>query len=73
MFVVHREPENKPNMEFWMHESGLHYYDLRNNELTFVNTVSGNKEGFTQRQIKGAEVVQTLYATLSHPSWKDIK
>jgi hypothetical protein len=45
MFVVHREPE-KANMEFKMHESGLHYYDprMRNNEkiehLTFVNTVA---------------------------------
>ena len=73
MFVVHREPENKPNMEFRMHESGLHYYDPHNEEFTFINTVSGNKEGFTQRQIKGAEVARTLYATLSYPSWKDFK
>jgi hypothetical protein len=73
MFVVHREPENKPNITFWMHESMVHYYNLRNEEFTFINTVSGNKEGFTQRQIKGAEVAQTLYATLSYPSWKDFK
>jgi hypothetical protein len=74
MFVVHREsPANKPNMEFWMHESGLHYYDPRNEEFTFINTVSGKKEGFTQRQIKGAEVARTLYITLSYPSWKDFK
>jgi hypothetical protein len=26
-----------------------------------------NKEGFTQRQINGAEVARTLYATLSYP------
>jgi len=32
MFVVHREPE-KPNMEFRMHESGLHYYDPRNDSI----------------------------------------
>ena len=73
MFVVHRESESKPNMEFRMHESGLHYYDPRNEAFIFVNTVSGNKEGFTQRQIKGAEVARTLYATLSYPSWKDFK
>jgi hypothetical protein len=73
MFVVHRESANKPDMEFRMHESGLHYYDPHNDEFTFVNTVSGNKEGFTQRQIKGAEVARTLYATLSYPSWKDFK
>ena len=73
MFVVHRESEKKPNMEFRMHESGLHYYDPRNEEFNFVNTVSGNKQGFTKRQIKGAEVARTLYAKLSYPSWKDFK
>jgi hypothetical protein len=62
-----------PNMEFRMHESGLHYYDPCNEEFTFINTVSGNKEGFTKRQIKGAEVAQTLYATIIYPSWKDFK
>ena len=73
MFVVHRESENKPNMEFRMHSSGLHYYDPRREPFAFVNTVSENKEGFTKRQIKGAEVARTLYATLSYPSWKDFK
>jgi hypothetical protein len=29
MFVVHRESESKPNMEFKMHKSGLYYYDPR--------------------------------------------
>jgi uncharacterized protein YodC (DUF2158 family) len=56
MFVIHRESEGKPNMQFQMHESGLHYYGPHNEEFIFVTTVSGNKEGFTQRQIKGTEV-----------------
>jgi hypothetical protein len=74
MFVVHRHKENKPNMEFHMHESGLHYYDPRQTEhLVFVNTVSGNKQGFTKRQIKGANAARALYATLSYPSMKDFK
>jgi uncharacterized protein YodC (DUF2158 family) len=87
MFVVHWESANKPNMEFLMHESGLHYYDPRNTKTVrneanlgcdknfiFVETVSGNKQqGFTQRQIKGAEAAQALYAMLSYPSWKDFK
>jgi hypothetical protein len=29
MFVVHRESQGKPNMEFRMHKCGLHYYDPR--------------------------------------------
>lgn len=72
-FMVHREHENKPNMEFVMHKSGLHYYDPRDKDFVFVNTVSGNKEGFMKRQIKGAEVTRTLYTTLSYPSKKDFK
>jgi hypothetical protein len=57
MFVVHQELESKPNMEFKMHKSGLHYYDPRKEQhLTFVNTVSENKTGFTKRQIKCAEI-----------------
>jgi hypothetical protein len=74
MFVVHRESENKPNVEIREHESGLHIYDPRKNEeLAFVSTVSENKEAFTKRQIKGAETARTLYATLSYPPMKDFK
>jgi hypothetical protein len=73
IFVVHRETQNKPNMEFRMHESGLHYFDPSNEAYTFVNTVSGNKEGYTQRQIKGAESARILYAKLGYPSTKDYK
>jgi hypothetical protein len=44
MFVVHRESESKPNMEFPMHGCGLHYYDPRKTEhLDFVRTVYKNK------------------------------
>jgi hypothetical protein len=50
------ELDNKPNMEFRMYESGLHYYDPRKEaHLTVVSTVSNNKEGFTNRQIKGVD------------------
>jgi hypothetical protein len=74
MFVVHQESQGKPNMEFRMHRCGLHYYDPRNEKhLAFVNTVSENKEGFTKRQIKSAELAITLYKTLSYPSMKDFK
>jgi hypothetical protein len=74
MCVVHRESQGKPNMEFRMHKCGLHYYDPRNEKhLAFINTVSENKEGFTKRQIKSAELARTLYNTLSYPSMKDFK
>jgi hypothetical protein len=47
-------------MEFKMHKSGLHYYDPgKEHHMTFVDTVSENKTGFTKRQIKCAEIVNT--------------
>ena len=49
MLIVHRESEGKPNMQFRMHESGLRYFDPRDQEFNFFNTVSENKEGFTAR------------------------
>jgi hypothetical protein len=73
MFIVHREHQNKPNMEFKMHESGLHCFDPRDKAFVFLNTVSGNKEGFSQRQVKDAERARTLYAKLGYPSIKDYK
>jgi len=48
-FVVHREKHHKPNMEFKMHESGLHVYEpQKSDDYIFVNTVTGNKEGFSK-------------------------
>jgi hypothetical protein len=72
--VVHRESQGKPNMELCMHKCGLHFNDPRNEKhIAFVNTVSENKEGFTKMSIKGAELAQTLYKTLSYLSMKDFK
>ncbi len=61
-------------MEFWMHKSGLHYFDPRDREFIFVNTVSKNKASFTKRQIKEVEVApRSLYSKLKYLSWKDFK
>ena len=74
MFVVHRESENKPNVEFRMHESGLHCCDPREHEhIAFVTAVLGNKEGFTKRQIRNAEIARALYTALIYPSTNDYK
>ena len=70
MFIVHQEAEDKLNMEFKIHKSGIHYFDLRNKHFSFINTVSVNKEGYTQRNTKSAEVARTLYANLCSLSWK---
>ena len=58
-----------------MHSNGLHCYDPREDitEFAFLVIVSGNKKGFTKRQIKGAETAKGLYTTLSYPPIKDYK
>ena len=53
MFVVHQQSEGKPNMEFHMHPSGLHYWDPRKEGLAFINTVAVNMEGFTKEKSSG--------------------
>jgi hypothetical protein len=73
IFVVHPESQDKPYMEFRMHESRLHYFDPNNEAFIFITTVLGNKEGYTQRQIKGAKSARTLYTKLGYPSTKDYK
>jgi hypothetical protein len=57
-----------------MHESGLdYYYQRKEHHITFVNTVSENKEGFTKSQTKGADTARTLYTALSYTYMKDFK
>ena len=72
-FKVHRQEHRQHDMRFVMHPSGLHYYDVKQKNYTFINTVVGNKEGFTKRQIKGAQEARELYAKLGYPSVKDYK
>ena len=73
MFIVHRKYEGKPNMQFIMHESGMHCFEPRDQEFSFVNTVSDNKESFIARKIKGEEVDRYIYTTLIYPSAKYYK
>ena len=59
-------------MPFRMHPTGLHYYDPNEDgELIFINTVVGNKIGYSQRQLKGAELARNLYISLVYPSGLD--
>ena len=45
----------------------MKYFDPRDEDFTFMNTIPDNKEGFTTRQIKGAEADRALYAMLVNP------
>ena len=40
IFIFNRESEGKPNMQFRIHDSGMNYFEPRDQEFTFVNTTS---------------------------------
>jgi hypothetical protein len=72
-FIIHRGAD-KPDMAFGMHPCGLHYFDPSDEAFSFfVETVSGNKTHFSQRQLKGAEAARQLYAFCKYPSMNDFK
>ena len=56
-----------------MHSSGLHFYDPKREEFTFVVTVEENMKSFSKRQIASAEKARTLMAGLAFPSSTDYK
>ena len=60
-------------MNFRMHERGLHYFNPRDEDFTFVNTVYDNKEGSAARHIKVVEDDRYLYNKIIYPSVKDYK
>jgi hypothetical protein len=74
-FIVHQQEANgMPNMVFHMHSSGLHYYDpSATSNFTFLTTVEGNKDGFSQQQLQDAERARDLYSKLAYPSLTDFK
>ena len=57
---------NKPNMHFRMHESGIHYYEP-DEYFTFVNTVADKKKHYSKRHIKTAERAAEIYGTVTYP------
>ena len=64
-FTVH-----KPGalLHFVMHQDGLHYHDKKNREVTLIQNVQENEEGYSKRQIKDAQNTRDLYAKVGYPS-----
>ena len=57
-FLMH-----KPNgivIRFVMHEDGLHYHDTNNRQLTMVQTVKSESEGFSKKQVEQANTGRDL-------------
>ena len=72
-FIVWREDANLPNMVFRMHSSGLHYFDPRKDEFSFVVTVEENMKPFSKWQIIAAEKARNLLDGMAYPSDNDYK
>ena len=73
MFTVHREVTDLPNMEFLIHDSGPHNYEPKKKDLLFLNTVSRNKEVFSNKKIKSAIKARELQHTLVFPTIKELE
>ena len=48
-------------MEFRMYESGIYFYNPTDDAAVLINTVSGIKQGFSNRKINGADPGKKLY------------
>ena len=60
-------------MIFKRSPEGLTHFDMEENQVCVVQTVQGNKVGFTKKEIKRAEVAKNLYETIVFPSVADFK
>ena len=70
---MHREDEEKPNKELNIHKYGIHCYNTTYKAVLLINTVSGNKQGFSNIQINGADQETNLYVKLGYTSVKDFR
>ena len=69
-FTVHK-PDAQLN--FVMHQDRFHYHDTKNCEVTLIQTVQENEEGYSKRQIKDSQEARDLYAKVGHPLPRDFQ
>jgi hypothetical protein len=70
-FLVYREAMGLPNLLFKEHGNGLHFFDPRQADFAFVETVESNIRQYSKRQVARADKARSLYASLGFPSQKD--
>jgi hypothetical protein len=58
---------------FKEHANGLHFFDPRQADFAFVETVESTMQLFSKRQIARADKARSLYATLGFPSKQDFR
>ncbi len=67
-FLVHREAAGLPNLLFKEHGNGLHFFDPRQADFAFVETVESNMRLYSKRQVACTDKARSLYASLGSPS-----
>ena len=69
-FIVH-----KPDKLVYFNcaPNGLYVHNMENREITLLNTIKENKEGFSKRQIERAKEARRLYHIMGLPSVYDFK
>jgi Reverse transcriptase (RNA-dependent DNA polymerase) len=70
-FLIHK-PDGE-QIRFEMHVDGLHYHDTLNRQLTLVNTVREQSEGYSAQQISKAKAAREFQTNVGHPSTSDLK
>jgi hypothetical protein len=70
-FLVHQEAAGLPNLLFKEHANGLHFFDPKQADFAFVETVESNMQLFSKQQVARADKGRSLYASLGFPSRKD--
>jgi hypothetical protein len=70
-FLVHHEATGLPNLLFMEHGNGLHFFDPRQADFAFVDTVESNMQLYSKRQVAHADKARSLYASHGFPSQKD--
>jgi hypothetical protein len=70
-FLVHHKATGLPNFLFKKHENGLHFFDPRQADFAFVDTVESNMQLYSKRQVARTDKACSLCASLGFPSQKD--
>ncbi len=68
-FLVHREAAGL--LLFKEHGNGLHFFDSRQADFAFVETMESNMRLYSKRQVACTDKARSLYASLEFPSQKD--
>ena len=63
----------KGSMIFKRSPEGLTYFDMEANKVCMVQTVEGNKIGFTKKEIMRADLAKNLHEMIVFPSVDDYK